>query len=275
MIALPRSGTSWLQGMLGTLPEIATVRETHLSDDYLRLLLKCWRDEQQRAAPDGLKAILSEVEFYDCIKAFCDRIFAKFIELNPQANIILEKTPGNLNFVDLLNRLYPEAYFIHVIRDPRAVVASHLALKQEKWSWLTADTNHVDIALKWTKAIEKRDRAATLLDQRFLEVRYEDLKTDQTLVLFKITNFLGLNYTQQQLKNLIPQVSASDLDQNKANLPEHNPYFDNRPNFFRRGEVDSWQQELTKEQIIDIESVCLRPMLNHGYQPLHLKSLWD
>jgi hypothetical protein len=275
MIALPRSGTSWLQGMLGTLPEIATVRETHLSDDYLRLLLKCWRDEQQRAAPDGLKAILSEVEFYDCLKVFCDRIFAKFVELNPQAEIILEKTPGNLNFVDLLNHLYPEAYFIHVIRDPRAVVASHLALKQEKWSWLTADTNHVDIALKWTKAIEKRDRAATLLNQRFLEVPYEDLKTDQTLVLFKITNFLGLNYTQQQLKNLIPQVSASDLDQNKANLPENNPFFDNRPNFFRRGEVDSWQQELTKEQIIDIESVCLRPMLNHGYQPLHFKSLWD
>jgi hypothetical protein len=275
MIALPRSGTSWLQGMLGTLQEIATVRETHLSDDYLRLLLKCWRDEQQRAAPDGLKAILSEVEFYDCLKVFCDRIFAKFVELNPQAEIILEKTPGNLNFVDLLNHLYPEAYFIHVIRDPRAVVASHLALKQEKWSWLTADTNHVDIALKWTKAIEKRDRAATLLNQRFLEVPYEDLKTDQTLVLFKITNFLGLNYTQQQLKNLIPQVSASDLNQNKANLPENNPFFDNRPNFFRRGEVDSWQQELTKEQIIDIESVCLRPMLNHGYQPLHFKSLWD
>jgi hypothetical protein len=275
MIALPRSGTSWLQGMLGTLPEIATVRETHLSDDYLRLMLKCWRDERQRPDPDGLKAILSEVEFYDCLKVFCDRIFAKFVELNPQAEIILEKTPGNLNFVDLLNHLYPEAYFIHVIRDPRAVVASHLALKQEKWSWLTADTNHVDIALKWTKAIEKRDRAATLLNQRFLEVPYEDLKTDQTLVLFKITNFLGLNYTQQQLKNLIPQVSASDLDQNKANLPEHNPFFDNRPNFFRRGEVDSWQQELTKEQIIDIESVCLRPMLNHGYQPLHFKSLWD
>jgi hypothetical protein len=273
MLAIPRSGTSWLQGMLGTLPEIATVRETHLSDDYLRLLMKCWRDEQQRPDPDGLKAILSEAEFYECLKVFCDRIFAKFLELNPNAEIILEKTPGNLNFVYLLNRLYPEAYFIHVIRDPRSVVASHLALKQEKWNWLPPDTNHVDLALKWIKAIEKRDRAASLVNQRFLEVRYEDLQANQTSELLKITSFLGLNYTQDQINQLVPQVSASDLDHTKGDFPQHNPFFDTRPNFFRRGELDSWKQELTEEQIIDIEAVCWRLMLNHGYQPIYLTDI--
>lgn len=271
IIAFPRSGTSWLQGMLATLPEIATVRETHLADGYLKRLVDFWQSEHQQAAPDGLKAILNEAEFYDCLKAFCDRIFQKILEFNSGAEIILEKTPDNLDFVPLLNRLYPEAYFIHVIRDPRAVVASHLALKQEEWSWVSAEQNHLDLALKWIRAMEKRDRAADLLKDRFLEVRYEDMKQEQDLVLFNICNFLGLDYTKEKLGELVPQVSAQDLDRTKADFPKHNPFFDTRANFFRRGEIDSWKQELTTEQIIDIEAVCIRSLKAHQYQSQHIE----
>jgi len=272
IIALPRSGTSWLQGMLGLLPEIATVRETHLVDNYLRHLIKSWNNEQKDLSPDGLNAILSEDEFYDAIKVFSDRIFSKFLDFKPDAEIILEKTPDNLNFVTLLNRLYPQAYFIHVIRDPRAVVASHLALKEEKWGWVGAKQNHLDIALKWHRGIEKSDRAAALLEDRFIEIHYEDLKSDRGSQLLKITQFLGLNYTKDRLDRLIPQASATDLNRDKANLPTHSPFFDTRPNFFRRGETDGWKQELTTEQIMDIEGVCLRLMLNHEYQPVQLFS---
>ena len=271
IIALPRSGTSWLQGMLATLPEIATVRETHLGDGYLKGLVNSWHSEHQQPHPDGLKAILTEAEFYDCLKSFSDRILDKILEFNPKAEIVIEKTPGHLNLVPLLHRLYPEAYFIHVIRDPRAVVASYLALKQEKWGWIGANENHVDLARKWVRGIEQRDRAAELLKERFLEVRYEDMKCDRDTVLFKVTNFLSLDYTQEQLSQLVPKLSATDLDRTKADFPQHNPFFDTRPNFFRRGEIDSWKQELTTEQIIDIEAVCIRSMTAHHYQPQYLQ----
>lgn len=266
IIALPRSGTSWLQGMLGFLSEIATVRETHLVDNYLRHLVKSWNNEQKEASPDGLSAILSEAEFYESLRAFSDRILNKFLDFKPNAQIILEKTPDNLNFVSLLHRLYPQGYFIHLVRDPRAVVASHLALKQEKWGWINANQNHQDLALKWCRGIEKSDRAKDLLQDRFIEVSYEDLKSDRNSTLLKITNFLELSYTPAQLDNLIPQASAIDLESGKADFPTHNPFFDTRPNFFRRGEIDSWQQELTKEEILDIESICMRLMLSRGYQ---------
>ncbi|MGD1921245.1 MAG: sulfotransferase [Pleurocapsa sp.] len=266
IIALPRSGTSWLQGMLGLLPEIATVRETHLVDNYLRHLVKSWNNEQKEASPDGLSAILSEAEFYASLKVFSDRILNKFLDLKPNAEIILEKTPDNLNFVPLLHRLYPQAYFIHLIRDPRAVVASHLALKKERWGWVNANQNHRDLALKWCGGIEKSDRARDLLQDRFLEISYEDLKSDRNSTLLKITTFLELSYNQDELARLIPQASAIDLDNNKASFPTHNPFFDTRPNFFRRGEIDSWQQELTQEEILDIESICLRLMSSRRYK---------
>lgn len=257
--------------MLANLPEIATVRETHLVDCYLGRLVNAWRSEQQQPHPDGLKAILSEGEFYDCLKSFSARIFTKIQEFNPSAEIIIEKTPDNLNFVPLLNRLYPEAYFVHVLRDPRAVVASHLALKQEEWGWVGAGENHVDLARRWAYGMEQRDRAAELLKERFIEVRYEDMKQDRDAVLLRITDLLGLSYTQEQLSQLIPHLSAKDLDRTKAEFPSQSPFFDTRPNFFRRGEIDSWKQELTQEQIIDIEAVCIRSMTTCEYQPQYLK----
>ena len=267
IIALPRSGTSWLQGMLGFLPEIVTVRETHLVDNYLRHLNKSWHNESKNSSPDGLKAILSEAEFYASLRVFSDCILNKFLDFKPEAKIILEKTPDNLNFVYLLNRLYPQAYFVHLIRDPRAVVASNLALKQEQWGWIDANQDHIDLALKWHRGMEKRDRAAALVQERFLEIRYEDLKQQRNLQLIKIAHFLGLNYTEDALEQLIPNTSAQDLDQNKAEFPLHNPFFDTRSNFFRRGEVNSWREELTTEQVMDIESVCARSMIVHGYKP--------
>lgn len=270
-MAVPRSGTSWLQGMLANLPEIATVRETHLVDDYLRHLVNSWQAEQQQPHPDGLKAILSEAEFYDCIKSFSDRILQKILEFNPDAEIILEKTPGNLKFFSLLERLYPDAYFIHVLRDPRAVIASHLALKQEHWGWVKAERNHVDLARQWVEKMDLRDRAAIRLGDRFLEVRYEDLKQDRDAILLRVMKLLGLDYTREQLSQLIPRRSAAELDQTKADFPLQNPFFDTRPNFFRRGEIDSWKEELTQEQIIDIEAICIRSMVAYGYQPQYLK----
>lgn len=271
IIAVPRSGTSWLQGMLANLPEIATVRETHLVDGYLKGLVNSWEEEQHQPHPDGLKAILSEAEFYDCVKSFSDRILAKILEFNSSAEIILEKTPDNLAFVPLLNRLYPEAYFIHVLRDPRAVVASHLALKQEEWGWVGQDVDHVNLAQRWVRAMTQRDRAETLLKERFLEVRYEEMKQQRSAVLLRITDWLGLDYSQEQLSQLVPDLSAKEIDRTKGDRPLQDPFFDTRPNFFRRGEIDSWKQELTPEQIIDIEAICLRWMIAGGYPLQYLK----
>ena len=271
IIALPRSGTSWLQGMLGLLPEIATVRETHLVDNYLRHLVQSWHKEQKEPSPDGLKAILSETEFYESLKVFSDRIFNKFLDFKPDAEIILEKTPDNLNFVTLLDCLYPQAYFIHVVRDPRAVVASHLALKKEKWGWIGEGKNHLDLALKWAKGMETAARAKALVSDRLIEIRYEDLHRDRFSELIEVTDLLELDYTQDRLRELVPELSATDLDRQKTDWEIHNPFFDTRPNFFRRGEVDGWQQELTAEQIVDIESICWRRMLERGYHPVQLK----
>ena len=51
-------------------------------------------------------------------------VFAKIAQSKPSATIVLEKTPNHVNCWREILDVWPQAHFIHIIRDPRSVVAS-------------------------------------------------------------------------------------------------------------------------------------------------------
>jgi omega-hydroxy-beta-dihydromenaquinone-9 sulfotransferase len=84
-----------------------------------------------------------------------------------------EKTPFNLLSVPFLWDLFPEATVIVAVRDPRAVVASHL---EQIWAPSTLDD-----VLSWLEPVYRRwmsEREALLADRRYVEVRIDDLAAD-------------------------------------------------------------------------------------------------
>jgi hypothetical protein len=99
----------------------------------------------------------------------------------------VEKTPFNVLSVPFLWQLYPDASFVHMIRDPLAVVASHL---DQSWA---PDT--LRDAVRWVEPVYRRwlrERAALLADPRYLEVRLEDAAADWTTVRAELLGRLGL-----------------------------------------------------------------------------------
>jgi tetratricopeptide (TPR) repeat protein len=78
-----------------------------------------------------------------------------------------EKTPNNIFCVQKVLDLFPDAYFVHVIRDGRDVALS--LVEKRKFSLSTA-------IYRWLLAVEAgiRNRG----HDRYLEIRYEDLVLD-------------------------------------------------------------------------------------------------
>jgi len=88
--------------------------------------------------------------------------------------------------------LFPEARYIHLIRDPRDVARSSIGM-----GWAGNVYCGVDI---WTTAESSWGRlAATLTPDRFLEVRYEALLENLTEELMRICRFLGVDYSPRML----------------------------------------------------------------------------
>ena len=122
----PRSGTTLLQNMLDSHPEIAAGPEFDLSEKIIEL-----RNLLQ------LKIANGRIDSY-LGKADADRAVAGFIEemLLPYADrkgcrLLSEKTPANVMIFKELLEIFPAAKMIFCVRDPRAVVSSLMMVRKK------------------------------------------------------------------------------------------------------------------------------------------------
>lgn len=105
------------------------------------------------------------------------------------------------------------------------------------------------------------------LDQKDIPVylmRYEDMKADTFNVFKNATTFIGLNKTDEEIKKAIKYSSIKELQkQEKTNGFKEKSL--NSKSFFRKGEINSWKNILTDEQIDEIISQNSEIMKRLGY----------
>ena len=124
IVGAPRSGTTWLQLLLSQSDRVGTCNETYLFSWYLDSLFRTWDDMKNNSRSIGIHHLISEDAYFAMIRDFAGTILRKIYSAKPSATVCLEKTPGHaLSWRNIL-RIFPDSRFIHIIRDPRAVVAS-------------------------------------------------------------------------------------------------------------------------------------------------------
>lgn len=262
IVGCARSGTTWLQIILGGHPDVATVRETHLFDRYVGSLYTQWNAEQSSNSKDGLRALLQSSDLDQACRQFADVVFDKIRARNPRARILLEKTASHLRHWRMIRRLYPDALFLHIVRDPRAVVSSLLAVGRESWGE-GGPRDVQEAALFWRSNVRVGRDELSSLGTDCLEIRYEDLSADPDSVLARVYGWLGVPVVPYDHERY---SIASIRDRQTTGEPSA-PNWDDRQNFFRRGEVEGWRRDFTSEQIELIELVCLDLMEEVGYRP--------
>lgn len=124
--------------------------------------------------------------------------------------------------IGLLNEIYPDARFIHVIRDGRAVANSFLTVPwwmgwsgPENWrsgplstehqaEWEKYDRSFVALAaIQWKIYLEAYEASVkSLPSERLLEVRYEDLCKRKGEVFSSVIEFCGLEDSKRFSRRL-------------------------------------------------------------------------
>src|SRR5690606_18762378 len=106
-----------------------------------------------------------------------DAVRARALEAKPGATWFVEKTPAHSLDVDLIARLVPGARVLHVVRDPRDVVASMLRASRgfgDDW----APDGVLAAAAMYRRYVTRARASGARLGDRFREHRYEDLVRD-------------------------------------------------------------------------------------------------
>lgn len=245
IIGSPRSGTTWLQLMIGAHSQVSTAAELRIFNAYLHRWIRAWEEEsnniQKGTIFQGLPMLISAEELYDFLKSFLEFIYGRVLATNPEATHILDKHPGYTLHTEMINKFFPQARFIHIIRDGRDVAVS-MVEAHNKMGFGTGTI--YESSIEWKRHIQM-GRRARKYGSRYLELRYEDLLMDCVSTLETVFRFCGLPYNKSVISEI---VSDHEFERIKQERKTAVPNVNAPRGFYRKGKAGSWREEFSPMQ---------------------------
>lgn len=136
----------------------------------------------------------------------CDGVYDYYVRrvLRRSVDVIGDKNNSYLREVDRLATLYPQAKFVHIVRDGRAVAASCLELASRSITSRYAPRlpgTLPEIAKRWNEDVETILRSfSTLKSGSHTTVRFEDLVVTPVNELRTLCSFLELPFDMEMLR---------------------------------------------------------------------------
>lgn len=275
VVASRRSGTTWAMRLLAQHPDVVACQQSGLFS-ALQPLSEFWHWERRygrwihapastAVSDDGngsraglsLHAVLDRARYAEFVRPIVEYVFDRIASTHPSPKAIVEQTPENLRIAHAILQILPDAYFLHVIRDPRSVFASQ---RQAALTWarpgdFSLDPTHA--AKEWRSDV-MAGRDIAVYTSHYLETTYEKLRKDGAAELQRIFAWLGLS-AELDLCARAVESCAIDKLRDEPSAPK---------GFYRKGETQGWRAELNRRQVKQIEYVAGDMMAVLGYERL-------
>ena len=173
------------------------------------------------------------------------------------SRIRVEKTPYNERLVGLLDRVFGAATrYVHIVRDPRAVVASWMRMR----SLGEPDRARalLDRCVDWSRSVARLRHHLRRRPSRYHVIRYEDLAAAPVRVMTEVCAFLGV----------APHAGLGTPTHLGAPVAANSSFPDaGGVGVVLRSHVDRFSEVLDREEIVRIEQRLHAQMRYCGYRP--------
>lgn len=267
IVGVGRSGTTLLQNMLNSHPQVAFIPEINYTRRFLlsRNLEERYSKNKEKFI-NFLKndkwfkrldaRIIDRVDFNNIDhSSFSVDFYKKILKINCNLHnkkIAGDKDPRSIEYVKEISKLLPNIHWIHIIRDPRDVL---LSKRNADWSKHRSVLKHIfagyiqlNLARKWIK----------LFPNKFTELYYEDLLHNPQLTLKNLCISIGLNYDSSMMdfKNSAQELIADDeLSWKKEVFSSLN-----------KENISKWKNGLSNRLIAFIEHLITPAFTHYNYR---------
>jgi hypothetical protein len=220
IVGSPRSGTTLLQRVVDAHSRIAIASESQWIATYYKQRIGLTLEEM--VDPELIPKLLDHPKFhhlgisrrdleelvetdgYTAYAPFVGRLFDHYGRARGKP-LVGDKTPNYARQIHVLHRLWPQAKFVHLIRDGRDVCLSLLNWKRKAdrmaelfptWS----DDPVMTAALCWERDVRHgREQGLLLGPALYYEIRYESLVARPADEVQQLCSFLGVSYERAML----------------------------------------------------------------------------
>jgi hypothetical protein len=265
VLGVGRSGTTLLRVMLDRHSTLAIPYESffvtplayrHGSrpdlDDFLDDLGRFYQLYEWGISPEDVRPKLREgITTGEAISAVFE-VYAEH-EGKPRWG---DKTPLYMQHLPLLEGLFPDALWVHLVRDGRDAGLSFLSLPEgfSGKTWALPKTA-AQFAARWRTEILSARRLGKHVSGRYLELRYEDFVTEPERELRRVCEHASLSWEP----GMLDYAGTSDV----AKMPEHkNLALAPTPG------LRDWRSQMSKEDALAFEQVAGDVLRSVGYELL-------
>jgi len=269
-----RSGNTLLRRILYAHPDVHIPPETFVLGDTVRL----FRQYRNMNWPNLVYFVLAQFEFYPEFETFevSLRPLAQQLLHAPESSRSLafildslyryhaekrgkgttckrwgDKTPLNTLVLERIFSVFPDAQFIHMVRDGVDVVASYLEANLY--------SNIESAAQRWTDSVRAANEFARHHPDNCLELRYETLARDTATTASKVCGFLNIEYNSGMIESHEFVERMGDVAMRQHHSTVGQPIVSNRIGRGRQRFSDEEREQL--QEIMGLELARL------GYEP--------
>ncbi|GER80381.1 MAG: sulfotransferase [Anaerolineales bacterium] len=279
-----RSGTTMLGRVLGCSSDVLTFNELHFFEQMWTPSMPAGEISLEKAVHFTTRLLGIQREGYYAQvephkyrreaealvsaqpgKLTAPQVFAAFLDYEAKRRgktVACDQTPRNLFYIRELLAYYPNAYIVHIVRDPRDVLLSQknrwlrrsyaqkkFPMRESVRYWV--NYHPISISLLWESGIKAWERRKGLA--RVYSIRFEDLIEDPEKIIRAICQFLELEYSPAMLE--VPQVGSS----HGADRPER---------FGINKDIAGRWQRASRSETVDLvicQKITAKRMLEFGY----------
>lgn len=258
IVGRPRSGTTLLRTLFDAHPNVSIPPECHLIINLYpkygkikywteKHLLAFFKDLQQQWLFDTwnvnmekLKEDLLACAGKSSYSKICKVVYHNNTSLfdKQDTRIFGDKNPGYAIYTERLLNIFPDAKFIHIIRDYRD---NYVSIKDVDFELPVTSL----VVEKWKYFIKKFNRAKEKYPDSHYVIRYEDLVQNPEYYFSKLCEFTGIDY--------LPEVF--DFYKKKENIEETKAYqlikkyHTSLMQKINTGRIGLWKDQLPDKQI--------------------------
>lgn len=300
-----RSGTTLLARILSKHSKVHILKETHFMTTYedqrksfsllgkkdkihlLNLLLTIeykgvnYKDEfrEYYKEAEHLFSLSSGGETFASLIS----LFFNYVTEKNGKSICGDQTPSHIFYVNDILKIFPDAKFLNIVRDPRAVLLS----QKNKWKAARKigqpmievarsffNYHPITTSLLWKKGIDAGKQAEKRLPPNvFHTVKFEKLLQSSELILQEICSFIEIEYETGMLEVDVA-MSSNETDEGKkgirSEVMNHWPNRLSSTEIFLSEKINGRIAEKEGYHLVKVDKQIFPLFLLFCYFPLHL-----